>query len=186
MQDGFWVFGYGSLIWRTGFPYRARQLATLQGYRRRFCMESHHYRGTPALPGLVLALDPLTGASCRGLAFHVDPADADEVMAYLRGRELISDAYREVVHEIEFGDGVQVSAVCYVMNQAHHQYRGGLSVLEQAEMIARASGSAGANTEYLFNTFASLRELGIEDAELAELVELVKGFERLPSGSGSI
>lgn len=174
MQDGFWVFGYGSLIWRTGFPYRARKLATLCGYRRSFCMESHHYRGTPEVPGLVLALDPQEGASCRGLAFHVDPGNAGEVMSYLRGRELVSDAYSEVVHEISFDEGGQAEAVCYVMNKAHHQYAGALSLLERAAMIIRSSGTAGKNTEYLFNTYNSLLELGIEDVELEELVMLVK------------
>lgn len=179
MQDGFWVFGYGSLIWRTGFPYRSRKLATLLGYRRSFCMESHHYRGTPEAPGLVLALDPLPGASCRGLAFHVDPGNAREVMSYLRGRELVSDAYCEVVREISFDEGGRDEAVCYVINQAHHQYVGEMSLLDKAAMIMRSSGTAGANTEYLFNTFNSLLELGIEDAELDELVELVRGL-RLP------
>ncbi len=174
MQDGFWVFGYGSLIWRTGFPYRARILATLPGYRRSFCCISLHYRGTPEVPGLVLALEADIGAECRGLAFHVDPENADEVRAYLRQRELVSYAYNEVVAPIQFEDGGSVEAVCYVMNQAHDQYVGVIALAEKAAMIARSSGSAGSNAEYLFKTFESLRELGIEDGELEELVGLVR------------
>jgi glutathione-specific gamma-glutamylcyclotransferase len=137
-------------------------------------MESHHYRGTPDLPGLVLALELVEGAKCRGLAFHVDPDNADEVMQYLRARELVSDAYTEVVRSIGFDEGGASDAICYVMNQSHHQYAGRLTLPQQAAMILRANGTAGPNTEYLFNTHESLRSLGIVDEELEALVGMVK------------
>ena len=57
MGDGFWVFGYGSLIWHPGFAFDDRRIALLRGWRRAFCMTSIVYRGTPQAPGLVLALD---------------------------------------------------------------------------------------------------------------------------------
>jgi cation transport protein ChaC len=68
-----------------------------------------------------------------------------------------------------------VEAYAYVMNRDHPQYCGGLSLLEQAEVIARAAGPMGPNAEYLLNTVASLEALGLEDAELAELAALVRG-----------
>ena len=49
-----WVFGYGSLMWHPGFPVAERQVATLAGYARTFCMSSIHHRGTVEEPGLVL------------------------------------------------------------------------------------------------------------------------------------
>src|SRR5690349_17047992 len=64
-----WLFGYGSLMWNPGFPYRAAEPALLKGYHRRFCVYSHRYRGTPEQPGLVLGLD--RGGSCRGIAFRI-------------------------------------------------------------------------------------------------------------------
>ena len=57
-------------------------------------MSSIRYRGTEDAPGLVLALDDAPDASCAGLALRVAAADTDAVLAGLRARELISDAYR--------------------------------------------------------------------------------------------
>ena len=55
-DDGYWVFGYGSLMWRPGFDYVERSSATLHGRRRAFCIYSVHHRGTYERPGLVLGL----------------------------------------------------------------------------------------------------------------------------------
>ena len=49
-----WVFAYGSLMWNPGFDFIDRQPARLDGFHRAFCIYSHHYRGTPARPGLCL------------------------------------------------------------------------------------------------------------------------------------
>ena len=172
-QNDLWVFGYGSLLWRPGFEYVERRVATLQGFNRSFCMSSVHYRGTHAAPGLVLALDPDQSGECHGVGFKVAPDLADDTMAYLRERELISSAYVEQRHAITFQDGAVAEAVCYVMDQSHEQYFGGLSLEAQAAIIAQAVGSAGPNDEYLFNTVAHLVELGISDPDLEHLVKLV-------------
>ena len=66
-----------------------------------------------------------------------------------------------------------VEALAYVSNPEHAQYRGGLSLEAQAEVIARAVGPRGPNREYLLNTVASLDALGLHDPDLARLVELI-------------
>lgn len=171
-----WVFAYGSLIWRPGFVFAESRAATLYGYRRRFCMTSIHYRGTPEIPGLVLALDAADGAACRGLAYRVESAEAGSVRAYLRERELISYAYREAVLPVTLDDGPTVQALAYVTRPGHAQYRGALTLDEQARVIAAARGPAGPNAEYLILTLESLSALGLEDPDLSELGVLVQAL----------
>jgi cation transport protein ChaC len=169
-----WVFGYGSLVWNPGFDVAERVIARLPEYHRSFCMRSVHHRGTDDNPGLVLALDAAPGALCHGVALRAQPEEADTVLAYLRERELISSAYLEKRLEIALDDGRQVEAVTYVVDAEHVQYCGGLDLEEQAQIIARAVGGRGPNTEYLFNTTAHLKQLGIHDKELDWLVRRVR------------
>ena len=172
---GWWIFAYGSLLWNPLFPVAEMRVATLRGWHRRFRLWSLASRGTPEAPGLVLALDADPQGLCHGVAYRLAPETAEETLAYLRARELVTNAYDEHRLPLDLDDGRTVEAYAYVMNRAHPQYRGGLTLAEQAEVIARAAGPMGPNAEYLLNTVASLEALGLEDAELAELAELVRG-----------
>ncbi len=174
MSGETWVFGYGSLIWKPGFAFAERRLATLPGFRRAFCMASIRYRGTPEAPGLVLALDRDPQGACLGVAYRIEDAAAEATVAYLRERELISYAYDEERHPVALDGGGVVEAICYVSNRGHAQYRGGLSLEEQAEVIARSVGPMGPNAEYLTNTVEGLAALGLADPELERLAELVR------------
>ena len=169
-----WVFGYGSLMWNPGFEVEEQAIARLSGYHRSFCMRSIHHRGTEDRPGLVLALDAAEGAHCDGLALRVPSGAEAAVMDYLRARELISSAYVEEQHPLDLRDGRRVDAVAYVIDPHHVQYCGTLELEEQAQIIARAVGGRGPNSEYLFNSAAHLDELGIADAELTWLAERVR------------
>ena len=169
-----WVFAYGSLMWNPGFPVAERRVADLTGYHRSFCMWSIHHRGTEENPGLVLALDATPQASCRGLALRVEPGAEEVTLAELRDRELVSSAYLERVHDIRLDTGADVSAVTYVVDPDHVQYTGQLALEVQAHVIARAIGGRGPNTDYLYNTANQLSDIGIEDADLAWLVQRVR------------
>ena len=171
-----WVFGYGSLVWNPGFDAQERVIGSLPGYHRSFCMRSVHHRGTAQAPGLVLALDAFEGARCHGVALSVPEPEEDRVLAYLRDRELVSAAYLEKRLEVDLSDGRRVEAVTYVIDPDHVQYCGGLDLEEQAQIIARAVGGRGPNTEYLFNTAAHLSELGITDHELDWLARRVRSL----------
>ena len=161
-----WVFGYASLLWNPGFPVAERKLATLRGYHRSFCMRSIHHRGTAGDPGLVLALDEVTGASCQGQVMRVPDHASIEAIECLRERELISSAYQERLVELDVADGPAVTALAYVIDRTHVQYVSGLALEQQARIIAGAAGGRGPNSEYLWNTADHLRELGIEDEDL--------------------
>lgn len=160
-----WVFGYGSLLWNPGFTAAETRIATLEGYARSFCMRSIHHRGTVDDPGLVLALDAAPAASCDGLALRVIPGQEVQVLAELRERELVSSAYLERHLPVLLDDGRRVEAIAYVIDPDHDQYCH-LALEEQARIIATAVGGRGPNDEYLHNTAAHLRELGIEDGDL--------------------
>lgn len=183
MRDGFWVFGYASLLWNPGFPVAERRRARLEGWHRSFCMWSIHHRGTPERPGLVLALDEAEGAVCHGVALRVAPGAADETLAYLRERELVSSAYQERWLPVIFEDGGERGeALTYVVDRSHGQYCGALPLERQAQVIAAATGGRGPNTEYLFNTYEHLAQLGIDDPELAWLMRRVRALTGAAAG----
>jgi len=173
MTETLWIFGYGSLIWDPGFAPAETRRARLDGWARSFCMRSIHFRGTAAAPGLVLALDAAEGASCTGLALRVPEDEAGEILAAIRARELISDAYLERRLTVTCEQGEQVSVLAYVIDRAGPQYCA-LSPEEQARIIARAQGARGPNRDYLWNTAQHLRALGIPDPELEALAARVR------------
>lgn len=162
-----WVFGYGSLIWRPGFPFEESRPALLRGAHRSLCIYSHEHRGTPEAPGLVFGLR--RGGSCRGMAFAVSAAVWDEVVAYLRAREQVTSVYREACRPVRLADGAIVDALTYVVDESHHQYAGDLCIDRQLELVRRGHGQSGPNRDYVLNTVSHLRAMGINDPHLFEL-----------------
>ena len=171
-----WVFGYGSLLWNPGFEVAESVIGTLPGYARSFCMRSIHHRGTVEDPGLVLALDEQPSESCSGVALRVAEGLEDQTLVYLRERELISSAYVEKNLMVDLTDGRRVNAVVYVIDENHEQYCGGLPLEEQAQIIAKAVGGRGPNTEYLYNTANHLSDVGLQDPALEWLTARVKAI----------
>lgn len=180
MDKVVWVFGYGSLMWDPGFHPEEQVRARLSGYSRSFCLRSTQYRGTEDAPGLVLGLDEDPAAECTGLALRIAPQDHDEVIEYLRLRELSTDAYRETVVILTLEDGRQVAALTYVMRHDHWQYAGDLSDAERAGIIARAAGGRGPNSDYLFNTARHLAQIGLPDTAMDRLSDDVRHLLQIP------
>ncbi|MER9582489.1 gamma-glutamylcyclotransferase [Mesorhizobium sp. M0276] len=167
----FWVFGYGSLIWRPGFAHVETQRARLHGYRRSLCVYSFVHRGTRERPGLVLGLD--RGGSCVGLAFRVPGDLRDEVITYLRDRELVTNVYLERLLKIRLDGGRTVEAVAYIVDRQHEQYAGALDAAEAAAMVRGAVGQSGVNEDYVLSTLEHLEALGIRDHWLEEVARRV-------------
>ncbi len=168
---GFWVFGYGSLMWRPGFDYLEARPALLRGYHRAFCVESTHYRGTPERPGLVLGLDH--GGACRGRVFRVGPAKAQAVARYLHERELITSIYEPRWLRVQTPQGA-LRAVAYVVDRQNREYMGKLPIARIVATIRKARGTSGSDRDYLINTVRHLDELGIADGPLHRLLRLVE------------
>jgi cation transport protein ChaC len=163
-----WVFGYGSLMWRPGFPFLEQRRAVVRGFHRALCIYSHVHRGTAEQPGLVLGLD--RGGSCLGLAFRVAAADAAETIAYLRAREQATAVYLERHLRVTFPDGESARAVTYVADRRHAQYAGRLSDADVLRLVRQGRGQSGANPEYVRNTHKHLIDLGVHDPLLTRLV----------------
>ena len=162
------VFGYGSLMWRPGFPFVERRKAVIRGFHRSLCIYSHVHRGTAAQPGLVLGLD--RGGSCLGIAFRVAEAHAAATISYLREREQATSVYVERYVQTVLGAGEVVRSLVYVADRKHEQYAGRLDEGEVLRLVRQGVGQSGANPDYVRNTQAHLLELGVHDPVLTRLV----------------
>ena len=168
-HNSYWVFGYGSLMWRPGFPFADMMPATLTGWRRDMCIQSIHYRGTPDVPGLVSGLRP--GGECLGRAYQIHDSDVDAVVGYLDERELVTDVYLPQHHPVQLSDGREVSAArVYVADVDHDQFAGHWPITEKITYLLQGTGSEGRSLEYLANIVDQLGELGISDDGLSELL----------------
>jgi len=157
----FWVFGYSSLMWRPGFAHSETARARLFGYRRALCVRSFVHRGTPERPGLVLGLE--SGGSCVGMAYRVPFGLREEVMAYLRARELVTSVYLERTLPVRLAGGAAVDAVCYVVDRFHTQYAGRLYEAQAAAIVRDAVGQSGRNEDYVESAVRHFAALGIRD-----------------------
>ena len=169
-MDDVWVFGYGSLLWNTGFEYRDVTPARVRGYHRALCVYSHVYRGSKERPGLVCGLLP--GGSCRGLAFRVSRDSWDNVRAYLHEREMIYDVYVPKWINARLGPTFSEIGKVYtfVANARHDQYAGRQDIEETARLIRHGYGTSGSGLDYLASTVTRLTELGIRDRALERVL----------------
>lgn len=168
-MDDFWVFGYGSLMWRPGFEHEETRQAQLFGYHRALCVRSFVHRGTPERPGLVLGLD--RGGSCHGVAFRVRPENREVVIDYLRERELVTHVYLETTRKVRLDNGGEVRALAYVVDRTHAQYAGALSIDDALSQVSGAVGQSGPNEDYVINTVEHLKALNIRDHHLEAVVQ---------------
>ena len=175
-MNDFWVFAYGSLMWRPGFAFLEARPALLRGYHRAFCVYSHIYRGTPARPGLVLGLD--RGGSCRGMAYRVHRAQGARVLDYLHDREMKTSVYHPRTLSVAVPGG-RIRAHAFVVNRTHPHYAGTLPLARVAELVLQGEGSMGRCRDYLARTVHHLREIGCIDARLERLLGRIEAAERL-------
>lgn len=177
-----WVFAYGSLLWNPLFPFDDARLATLPGRHRRFCLWSLASRGTCNQPGLVLGLD--RGGSCHGVAYRLPSAKAHDELRLLWRREMVLGAYKPLWVGLRCGAKPLVG-LAFVVDRAHRQYTGKLTVSEQAEVIATACGAFGTSADYLERTRVALVTHGIIDPYLERLARLVAKRRALDGGKGA-
>jgi glutathione-specific gamma-glutamylcyclotransferase len=175
-HEDLWVFAYGSLMWRPGFPFVERVPARLFGAHRALCVLSHVHRGTPERPGLVLGLD--RGGTCRGIAYRTTASERPETLAYLRSREQVTGVYRESIRPLVLLGTPErrVRALCYVVDRAHPQYAGALDLASQLHHVRQGHGMSGANRDYVLSTVKALEALGLCDRHLHLLAQRLHGI----------
>jgi cation transport protein ChaC len=161
----FWVFAYGSLIWKPDFEHVEARRCIAHGWRRSFCLKLTGWRATPETPGLMLALQ--RGGACAGVANRMPPDQPHARMLRLLRREI---AYQEDIPWLRWltvrGASDPFRALAFYCADDEDPDILNLGLDEQAAWIARAVGHAGSCAEYLHNTVAHLEALDIRDSYL--------------------
>ncbi len=176
-----WIFGYGSLIWKPGFEWEERRLGFVRGWQRRFYQGSYDHRGVPGNPGRVVTLLPDDSATTWGVAFRIEGAEADRVLAQLDHREKGGyERHRITVYRGEPGRHPVPTvdrALMYVATEDNPNYLGPAPPDEIARQAKDAVGPSGPNVEYITRLADSLRQFDVEDRHVfavdAELRKLL-------------
>ncbi|ORY66017.1 cation transport regulator-like protein [Pseudomassariella vexata] len=195
-DDEFWLFGYGSLIWKPPPHVDRRIPGWVTGYVRRFWQASQDHRGTPEAPGRVVTLiersfwsslvDSHASAPDKvwGVAYRIKASKVAEVKDYLDIREI--NGY--TIHYTPFqpADGsVPIQTLVYIGTPDNEQFTGPQEPQALAEHIARSEGPSGLNRDYLLGLEKALNELSPEsgDAHVTDLSDRVRAIEAAARGS---
>jgi len=167
-----WIFGYGSLLWRPGFPFEERRPAIVRGHQRRLDQGSPDHRGTPARLGRVATLLPAPGAACGGAVYRLAESDAPAVLEALDVRE--QGGYDRLTLEAELVGGGAVTAITWVASPGNAYHLGPAPLAAMIAQIHAAVGPSGTNLDYALRLDATLRELGFEDAHVASVAAALR------------
>jgi cation transport protein ChaC len=177
--ESVWLFGYGSLIYKTDFAYLDAKPACIYGWERRFWQGSHDHRGTPQAPGRVLTLVEVPGARCVGMAYQVTP----DTFEHLDHRE--KNGYLRVFTPLHWLDDSgnskqgETEGIVYLATPDNAAYLGPASDSDIAAHIARSAGPSGPNNEYVFKLAQALRDMNEHDEHVFAIErELLKRLDR--------
>ncbi|KAJ4363698.1 hypothetical protein N0V95_001013 [Ascochyta clinopodiicola] len=192
-NDDFWLFGYGSLIWKPPPHFDQRVPGFIEGYVRRFWQD---HRGTPEAPGRVVTLidrahwDTLSDhheptERVWGAAYHIPATKVPEVREYLDIREI--NGYS--IQFTPFHPAVEskpIRCLVYIGLPENPQFLGPQDPDALAKKILESTGPSGENREYLFNLEEALLGLSEEsgDKHISDLVARCKKIEALGKGAG--
>nr|ACO15756.1 Cation transport regulator-like protein 2 [Caligus clemensi] len=178
-----WLFGYGSLIWKTNFNYEKMLTGYIKGYMRRFWWWSLDHRGVPGAPGRVVNVIPSEDPEERvwGVAYEIPDEDWKKTVGpALDHREKGGYSRRQESFHFKNGDGIYecLDVVIYIGSISDPQYAGPDSLENMARTICYSVGPSGPNKEYLFNLSKSLKSVcGVEDSHVMELENVVRQME---------
>ncbi|KAI0143633.1 ChaC-domain-containing protein [Xylariaceae sp. FL1272] len=190
LDEEFWLFGYGSLIWKPPPHFDRRVPGWVTGYVRRFWQASQDHRGTPDAPGRVVTLiersfwaslvDEHDNAPDKvwGVAYRIESARVAEVKEYLDIREI--NGY--TIHYTPFHPSDRspsIRTLVYIGTPDNDQFVGPQDPQTLAEHIYRSEGPSGLNLDYLLELEKALDDLGpgSGDAHVKDLSNRLRAFE---------
>ncbi|EPQ62119.1 Bgt-1834 [Blumeria graminis f. sp. tritici] len=182
-SEEFWIFGYGSLIWKPPPFFDRRIHGYVTGYVRRFWQ-----------PGFVVTLiersfwesleDPEMSASHRvlGTAYRIEPANVAHVRAYLDLRETNGYTLHETTFHPAHGSP-DIRVFVYIGTPDNPQFCGPQDPQFLAERIYSSSGQSGLNRNYLYSLESALLDMNSEEADyhVANLADRVRKLALLCS-----
>lgn len=168
-----WIFGYGSLIFRPGFPFVGRAPATIEGFERRLDQGSPDHRGTPDKLGRVATLVPRAGAIAGGVAYELPSERVEEILAALDHRE--QGGYDRLRLPAKLLDrGATVMALTWIATRDNPYHLGEAPLSVMAAEIRAAVGPSGTNVDYVLRLDDALRALGFEDPHVAAVAHALR------------
>jgi len=173
-----YIFGYGSLIWRPGFPYLRKFDGYIKGWKRYFWQASTDHRGTVEDPGRVVTLvkdqDNTVQSETWGTVYCVPGEEAEIILKNLDYREKGGYSREEVDVFIRGQDApVAKKVILYIANEKNTQFTGASPTEQIAEKIYKCVGPSGPNIDYLLNLAYSMRRMHVIDDHIVELENLV-------------
>ncbi|KAI1498871.1 ChaC-domain-containing protein [Biscogniauxia marginata] len=197
-DDDFWIFGYGSLIWKPPPHYDRRVPGWVTGYVRRFWQASQDHRGTPTAPGRVVTLierpfwaslaDAHDSAPPRvwGTAYRIRPDKVAEVKEYLDIREINGyTIHWEAFHPAATSTSTPaapgpIRTLVYIGTPDNDQFTGAQDPQHLAEHIYVSEGPSGLNRDYLLELERALDGLSPDsgDVHVSDLSDRVREIDR--------
>ncbi len=185
MASEFWIFGYGSLVWRPAFAHSEAIPGFVRGWARRFWQGSVDHRGVPESPGRVVTLVPdASEPPCWGMAYRVESSAREQVLANLDHREV--GGFDRLELEVHFRDAKRspVRGLVYVASQRNPNFLGPAPVEEIAEQVRRSHGPSGPNSEYVLRLAGWLRAVGAVDDHVFQVADQLCEGEPETCGGG--
>jgi len=170
LDDGIWLFSYGSLMWNPDFEMVEKISGEIEGYHRKLCLKSLVYRGTPDYHGLVFGLE--IGYSCQGMCFRIAPEKIKTELMKVWEREMFADTYIPKWIKVKT-NRAYIYAVTFVINNKHDHYLPNLEFNEVVERVVRAKGKMGSCNDYVKNTLKHLKKFGLRDKHLERLLDFI-------------
>ncbi|KAJ4544047.1 hypothetical protein HRR83_004493 [Exophiala dermatitidis] len=196
-NEDFWLFGYGSLIWKPPPHYADVLSKKINAFRATFeamfvGSGSEDHRGTPEAPGRVVTLiqrsfwetldDPqrdTEGDRVWGVAYHIVPSKVKEVKEYLDLREINGYSIQYTPFHPADPSLPDLQCLVYIGMPDNPQFLGALPPQEIAETINASIGPSGENRDYLLHLEQALNELSSDSGD-EHVTDLARRVRALP------